>query len=128
MKTNHFPELDKVALEKIIELAEQRESADAGRYPVGITLGQTPLLPPTEAEQALKSAIDNLSLDDAQEFQALMYIGRDGLEGESLVDVIKFQREQAAARTEKDIKRSLYEKVPLASYLRDGLRLAQDSE
>jgi hypothetical protein len=127
MNNKNFPAIDQTMLDGIISLAEQREIAEDGRYPNGVTLGKTPLLPETPEAQALKSAIKALPLAEAQELHALMYLGRGGVEGETITEAIVWQREQAASRPEKDIKHSLYGKVPLASYLREGIRLAQDS-
>lgn len=125
MKTKKFPAVEQSTLDRIISLGEEREKAEDGRYPNGFMVGQTQPLPPSSADQALRNAIDALPMADAQELHALMYLGRDGLEDQTADEAIAWLRDAATSRPDEDVKRSLYEKVPLASYLRDGLLLVQ---
>ena len=123
MNDQEFPTVNSDLLDRIIQLADQRFQSDCGRYPNGIFSGETEILPESRAALDLKQAINEMSCGDARELYALMYLGRDGLENETAAVAIAFSLDQAASCDESDVKNKLFEKTPLATYLRKGLAL-----
>ena len=117
-----FPALNDELLNKITDLTEQCAIAEDGQYPDGITLGETKILPSTPESQLLQATINSLPQDGAQDLSALMYLGRDGVENQSVAEAVEWLRDDASKRPDSDNKRSLA-KVPLASYLKKGKEL-----
>lgn len=125
MNNINFPSIRQSTLDLIICLSERREHAEYAHFPDGISSGKAKLPPSSQAHHALKAAIESLTLTETEELHALMYLGIGGIEDETVLDAISWQREQAAGQSEAQMKISLYGKVPLAGYLREGIRLTK---
>lgn len=124
MNNQKFPTVNSDLLGKIILLANQRAESEYNKYPNGFVVGETKVVPESPAALELRQVIDALSLSDARELYALMYLGRDGLGNETAAEAIAFSLDQAASCGEFDIKDKLDEKTPLATYLLKGIELA----
>lgn len=113
---------DRATLGRIMQLAQRREKDEAtGEHESRFQW--TPGRVQTESAIGLKQVIDGLEVDKARALLALMYVGRDGLQGASGMEAWQAEFATASARAEVDVKRSLFEKAPLAMYLRQGLDL-----
>jgi hypothetical protein len=112
----NFPSIPDETLSRIIDLAERRVAATQGGMP-----------PPAE-KQALREAISALSNADAKELCALLYLGRDGLDGIPVNDVIAIQREEVAPKSRQEITQELMEDLSLADDLLAGLELIASPE
>jgi hypothetical protein len=122
---NFFPTLNSVNVQHIISLAKQRAVVSYGKYPDGFELGKTQPAPISPEETTLKNAIDALPTDVAQDLSALMYLGRDGLENQSVAEAVEWLRNDASKREDKWVKQTLYSKTPLGDYLEQGLQIIQ---
>jgi len=124
---NFFPALNDTIVQPIIDLAKQRATVAGQQYPDGITFGETKILPTAPEETALQAAISALPQDVAKDLSALMYLGRDGVEDQTVAEAVQWQRDDAAEREDKYVKESLYSKVPLGDYLEKGLQIIQSA-
>lgn len=106
-----FPSIPDDTLSHIIDLAERHMAATQGGMP-----------PPPE-KHALREAIGALSNADAKELCALLYLGRDGLDGIPLNDVIAVQRDEVAPKSRQEITQELMAELSLADDLLAGLEL-----
>lgn len=80
-------------------------------------------MPPPPEKYALREAISSLPNADAKELCALLYLGRDGLDGIPLNDVIAIQRDEVAPKSRQEITQELMAELSLADDLLAGLEL-----
>ena|GEM_PF-6311554 len=106
-----FQSIPAHTLSHIIDLAERRATATQGGMP-----------PPPE-KQALRDAINLLSETAAKELCALLYLGRDGLDGIQVDKVIAVQLDEVAPKSRQEITQELMADLSLADDLLAGLEL-----
>lgn len=79
------------------------------------------------AEQALLNRLNQTTHEEAEKLEDLMYLGRDSSCGEKIENLSDFQRHRHSGPhgDHQAAIMQIFEKLPLAEYLKDGLEKAR---